>query len=888
MIHSSPSRSRFISTFGLACILTIFSSPQAHAATGAGSLDIGFDPQVTGVVVTATAVRPDGSIVVAGNFSAFGTISGPLQRSNIAIIDSFGNVLGGGGPIRENPNPRVEADGTVNGILVYPDGSMIIVGDFKNYAGLPRNGIARLNSDLTLDFSFDPGTGANGSIFAAAFDSSYNVLVGGLFSTFSGQPIKNLAYLNSTGSPFSVDSFDIGTGPDDFVNSIAVQSDGNIIIAGGFKNVNGQPRPKIARLSGGGTVESLSTFNPGKGPSDHVFTLAIQPDGKILVGGKFKTFNAVKTGGITRLNSDGSLDVNFLIGTGTSGEVTTIALQADGQILIGGLFASVNGNSSTNLARLSSDGSVENTQNFDSGTGANDYVFTLALQADGSILVGGTFTKFDGVNRNHFARLTNDPAIQTLTVPDFKNVVWQYGGSAPSVERVTFELSTDGGFTYSPLGNGVPVSGGFQVSGLALPSSGRVRVQGRTTGGYDNSASGLIEQTLDYTLPALLAMDLTTSNAIAFITIPVTITLAGYANAFSSLTYTLNFGDGTPAVNGTILDGVPQSFPHTYTTSGDFTVTGTVSDGTNTATQTLMISVPTPNSGGDGVPNVSQNTTPVTNPLNGIAVSVVNSNGGVVQLGINVDSLSRASYAITSDFGDISGRSDKVSGTTPVYKYVNRGIYVAKTVATNRDSGAFSGKARKMLTISTKETGEQLPNVNGGRALGDISPAITTKSLKGKFAFGGNKADLVTYSGMIKLPSGLDTSKTHEFAIGIGNIVANATIDTKGKGTPNDGSKVIKKLTVKFLKIKKGEISVGGEDCKVDVTFSIAGMAQNGFDTEGISGQAKDVTPGGSTPNRTIQVAMILNGVPYEAKIMTTFGLSKGSDLGTISGRVGQ
>jgi len=109
-----------------------------------------------------------------------------------------------------------------------------------------------------------------------------------------------------------------------------------------------------------------------------------------------------------------------------------------------------------------------------------------------------------GTARNHLARLLNDPATQTISVPDATQVQWLRGGTAPEVEQVTFELSTDGGLTWTALGSGARISGGWAATGLSLPFAGSIRAQGRATGGENNGSSSLIEQVAGYALMPVL------------------------------------------------------------------------------------------------------------------------------------------------------------------------------------------------------------------------------------------------------------------------------------------------------------------------------------------------------------------------------------------------
>ena len=128
------------------------------------------------------------------------------------------------------------------------------------------------------------------------------------------------------------------------------------------------------------------------------------------------------------------------------------------------------------------------------------------MQADAKALLGGYFTALQPngaaspATRNKFARLVNDPATQTLTASDRTRVLWQRGGAVPELSRVTFELSTDGGTSWTPLGDGTRIgtTANWQRTGLTLPTSGSLRARGVTTGGYFNGSSGLLEKVASY------------------------------------------------------------------------------------------------------------------------------------------------------------------------------------------------------------------------------------------------------------------------------------------------------------------------------------------------------------------------------------------------------
>src|ERR1051326_7118771 len=136
------------------------------------------------------------------------------------------------------------------------------------------------------------------------------------------------------------------------------------------------------------------TFNPGSGLSgvaNVVNVIAIQTNGEILVGGWLYSINGVTRNRIGRMNSDGSLDGSFDPGDGPDGPVQALAMQGDGKFVIEGQFFSMNGLLRRCLARLRADGSLDT--GFDPGLGidgiasqsSGPYLAAIVLQPDGQI-----------------------------------------------------------------------------------------------------------------------------------------------------------------------------------------------------------------------------------------------------------------------------------------------------------------------------------------------------------------------------------------------------------------------------------------------------------------------------------------------------------------------
>src|SRR5690554_437044 len=264
---------------------------------------------------------------------------------------------------------------------------------------------------INIDPSFNIGTGVTGlnsSVHSIVLQPDGKILAGGDFTTFNGTTQNRIVRLNSDGSLDT--SFNIGTGANHYVRAIVLQPDGKILVGGSFSSFNGTAQNRIVRLNSDGTLDT--SFNIGTGFNENVISVTLQPDGKILVGGHFTTFNGTTQNRLVRLNSDGTLDTSFNTGTGFSYGVTSITLQPDGKILVGGNFTAFNGTTQNRVIRLNSDGTLDTS--FNIGIGFNGYtVHSITLQPDGKILVGGNFTAFNGTTQNRITRLNSDGTLDT-------------------------------------------------------------------------------------------------------------------------------------------------------------------------------------------------------------------------------------------------------------------------------------------------------------------------------------------------------------------------------------------------------------------------------------------------------------------------------------------
>lgn len=161
-----------------------------------------------------------------------------------------------------------------------------------------------------------------------------------------------------------------------------------------------------------------AAFNPGTGADGNVQVIAIQPDGKLLLGGAFSIFNGTARSRVTRLNPDGSVDTSFIPPGNIDGTVYGMALQPDGKVVIGGNFYGLSGSNNRSIARLNPDGSSDTSGNWASnGVKTDGAVNVVYLQPDGKILIGGTFGQVNGVLRNRLARLNSDGTLDSSFNP---------------------------------------------------------------------------------------------------------------------------------------------------------------------------------------------------------------------------------------------------------------------------------------------------------------------------------------------------------------------------------------------------------------------------------------------------------------------------------------
>jgi uncharacterized delta-60 repeat protein len=382
----------------------------------------GFDQSIYAVLK-----QPDGKILIAGNFTNYGGV----QRLKIARLNSDRTL-----DTSFNPGTSVGTDKTIEKLVLQPDGKILIAGNFTEYGGVARTKIARLNADGSLDTSFTSGFSSAAAsnptqmevISSIVVQPDGKMLVGGRFTSYNGTTIHHLLRLNSDGSLDT--NFNSANGLNNGreanrILALALQPDGKLLIGGDFTQYGGVGRNNIARLNADGSLDT--NFDPGAGAQGQVNVLTLQTDGKIMVGGSFLTFNNQFDPNIARLNANGSVDTGFVSGYPNAGP-TFIEVLPNGKYLMGGYFSGYGGCSSERLVQINSNGSCDTSYSF--GTGFDGPVFTAQRLADGTLLIAGNFGNYDGTNVKWLARLYEGVRIS-----------WAAGDASP--KTITLSITND-------------------------------------------------------------------------------------------------------------------------------------------------------------------------------------------------------------------------------------------------------------------------------------------------------------------------------------------------------------------------------------------------------------------------------------------------------------
>lgn len=418
-----------------------------------GALDSSFEP-VSGASgpIDSLASSPGNQFVIGGAFLSFNG----EQHYRIARVNADGSLDTGFNPT---------ANGTVWAAAVQPDGGVLIGGDFNNVNGQTRYHLARLKADGTLDTTFDPGTTLNGPVYAIALP-----------------PLITLNFQNSgfgeTNQTINLGTATAGTLTVNY-NMYLIQADDMKVFYGDTNVAGGTGVLIFDTGSVFGTNSFVLPFGPINGLTTNVITI-VMDQGAGQTGNQWtyngavtisSPFNGMFVGGdfgvsghsyadIARFTTNGSLDTTFNPTAGANNPINTLGWQLDGKLVVGGSFTFFNGIAMNRIARLNGNGSLDTT-NFFMGTGANDVVWNITLQPlDGTMYVGGQFSSFNGTHRLGFTRLYANGTVDTTFLDtaynQFAGLKRIYSYDAPAV--YASGVQSDGnviiGGTFDQVGGG--------------------------------------------------------------------------------------------------------------------------------------------------------------------------------------------------------------------------------------------------------------------------------------------------------------------------------------------------------------------------------------------------------------------------------------------------
>ncbi|HKX84246.1 MAG TPA: FG-GAP-like repeat-containing protein, partial [Pyrinomonadaceae bacterium] len=425
----------------------------------------------------AIEVLPDGRIYVAVNtFAPFSQFTNLKRYTTAGIADATWES-----PTFEPSNGR-----SIHGLDIDTNGNLLVAGVFQQVNGFSRANLVRLMPAGNLDLAFVPpavfqGSGvralSNGKIlysFTPALGDGVRMMrlntEGSEDNTYAMEPGLTMAnpwvidasdrviFLSSGLKRLLVDgardsAFDPIIGHYGRAHVLARQADGKVIVAGEFTTFNGVTTIPLVRTNADGTLDA--TYNTGTGFSAIPRKMVVQSDGKLLAIGSFTEYNGTPVPGIVRLMSDGTVDPLFSVIPNSGAEFYGLTLLPDGRFYLLGNFSTINGSGRAGVARLHTDGTLD--QGFNALLGGTPAVYDAASHTDGKVVIGGSFSGVGGFNRSNLARLESSGALdQTFTAssvgavnrvwlrPDGK--YWIAGQSGSPISRRNSDGSADNTF----------------------------------------------------------------------------------------------------------------------------------------------------------------------------------------------------------------------------------------------------------------------------------------------------------------------------------------------------------------------------------------------------------------------------------------------------------
>jgi beta-propeller uncharacterized protein DUF5122 len=361
---------------------------------GAGALDETWLVPASGRVIALQA-GASGTLYVAGAFQSIGGEStsylAKVSTSGAGAVDTTWTPA---------PDDWVMA-------LAYDGTSLYTAGYFTSIGGEALSHLARVDAGAGGDADATWAPDLDEVSWAVSLGTDDSVYVGGFFHTVGGVARSHVAKVSTQGAGDAVAAWDAST--DGRVFTVATDGGGHTYIGGTFSQAAGVARHSLAQVSAtsGAPATAFDATEAGK-----AFAFALQPNGGAIVGGRFFEAGGQPRVDLLRLRADGTLDPNWTPSIASSDDsgaqlVGALAVDASGDVYVGGAFDHVNGTARGYLAKVDGDsGNLDPTWN----PSADAYVDALALDGNGALFAGGQFTQVGGLARNFIAKMSANGA----------------------------------------------------------------------------------------------------------------------------------------------------------------------------------------------------------------------------------------------------------------------------------------------------------------------------------------------------------------------------------------------------------------------------------------------------------------------------------------------
>jgi len=429
----------------------------------------------------------DTSFNIGTGFNGFVNTIFPVSQSKILVGGGFSGYSGSIPTYltRLNSNGTIDStyanltfNNSVYTVVTQSDGKIIVGGDFSN-TGYNQPYLVKLTPELNPETTFNPGIGPSNVVYTFASQSDGKIIFGGVFTTYSGSSASRIERINTDGTIDT--SFNQGVGFNGDVYVVKVQPDGKILVGGGFTSYSGSSSPRIVRLNSNGTKDL--TFNPGAGPTNIVYDMQLQSDNKIVAVGAFTTtYSGSTSPRIVRINTDGTKDFTFNMGTaGFSANQYSAQIQADGKIIVAGVAGTYSGSASQRIRRINTNGT--NDTSFNQGTGPSGTVYKAKIQPDQKIIILFGGTSYSGSSVNRITRINTNGT---------RDTTFNLGTGFDAVSALPSALELDSSGSIYVGSNFATYSGSTVNSFVKLTSSGSIITGSGLYKGFSNVVNSLL------------------------------------------------------------------------------------------------------------------------------------------------------------------------------------------------------------------------------------------------------------------------------------------------------------------------------------------------------------------------------------------------------------